>query len=144
MMKIGFIGLGIMGKPMAANLIKAGYTPYVYNRSLGPVTELTALGAVACQNAQEVAGQSGSGCFLMLPDTPDVETVLFGVNGVSTEIKPDRSWWTSFHLAHRDETVRREVENPGGGNARCPCIRRANRGRKGHPFHHGGGKGRGL
>ena len=85
-MKIGFIGLGIMGKPMAANLIKAGYTPYVYNRSLGPVTELTALGAVACQNAQEVAGQSEI-VFLMLPDTPDVETVLFGVNGVSAGIK---------------------------------------------------------
>ena len=86
MMKIGFIGLGIMGKPMAANLIKAGYKPYVYSRSLGPVTELAALGAIACQNAQEVAGQSEI-VFLMLPDTPDVEKVLFGADGVSSGIK---------------------------------------------------------
>jgi 2-hydroxy-3-oxopropionate reductase len=85
-MKIGFIGLGIMGKPMAANLIKAGYKPYVYSRSLGPVTELAAQGAVACQNAQEVADQSEI-VFLMLPDTPDVEKVLFGADGVSSGIK---------------------------------------------------------
>lgn len=86
-MKIGFIGLGIMGKPMAANLIKAGYTPYVHNRSRGPVTELASLGALPCQSAQEVAGQSEI-VFLMLPDTPDVEKVLFGDKGVSSGINP--------------------------------------------------------
>lgn len=85
-MKIGFIGLGIMGKPMAANLIKAGYNLYVYNRSNGPVTELAALGAAACQSAQEVAEKSEI-VILMLPDTPDVEKVLFGANGVSSGIK---------------------------------------------------------
>ncbi len=85
-MKIGFIGLGIMGKPMAVNLIKAGYTLCVYNRSRGPMTEVAALGALPSQNAQEVAGQAEI-VFLMLPDTPDVEKVLFGINGVSSGIK---------------------------------------------------------
>lgn len=83
---IGFIGLGVMGRPMAANLIKAGYTPYVYNRSPGPMAELAALGALPCRNAREVAGQSEI-VFLMLPDTPDVEKVLFGEQGVCSGIK---------------------------------------------------------
>jgi 2-hydroxy-3-oxopropionate reductase len=86
MLNIGFIGLGIMGRPMAANLIKKGYTLSVYNRSPEPMEALKALGAVPCQSAGEAAGRSDV-VILMLPDTPDVELVLFGEKGVSSGIK---------------------------------------------------------
>jgi 2-hydroxy-3-oxopropionate reductase len=87
MLRIGFIGLGIMGKPMAGHLTKAGYALYVYTRTHGSVAELVALGAIPCKNSKEVAERSEI-VFLMLPDTPDVEEVLFGVDGVSSGIKP--------------------------------------------------------
>ena len=80
MSNIGFIGLGIMGKPMAANLIKGGHTLYLQSRS-GVPQELTASGGIACDSARKVAQQSEI-IILMLPDTPDVEKVLFGPEGV--------------------------------------------------------------
>ena len=81
MSKIGFIGLGIMGKPMAANLIKGGHTLYATSRS-GVSQELTAAGATSCATAKEVA-QKADIIITMVPDTPDVEKVLFGANGVA-------------------------------------------------------------
>ena len=81
MSNIGFIGLGIMGKPMALNLIKGGHTLFLASRS-GVAKELTDAGGKACANAKEVAQQSAI-VITMVPDTPDVEKVLFGVNGVS-------------------------------------------------------------
>ena len=81
MSNIGFIGLGIMGKPMAANLIKAGHQLFLNSRR-GVPPELTAAGGIACDSAKQVAERSEI-IILMLPDTPDVEKVLFGPNGVS-------------------------------------------------------------
>jgi len=81
MAKLGFIGLGIMGKPMADHLLAAGHTVHVYNRSSGPVRELASKGAVACSSSKEVA-QKSDVIFIMVPDTPDVEAVLFGKDGV--------------------------------------------------------------
>ena len=81
MSNIGFIGLGIMGKPMALNLIKGGHTLYLQSRS-GVPQELTAAGGLACASAKEVA-QKSDVVITMLPDTPDVEKVLFGTNGVA-------------------------------------------------------------
>src|SRR5262247_2848165 len=81
MSNIGFIGLGIMGKPMASNLIKGGHTLYLNSRS-GVPQELTAAGGQACSNAKEVA-QKADIIITMVPDTPDVEKVLFGSNGVA-------------------------------------------------------------
>jgi len=81
MTNVGFIGLGIMGKPMAANLIKGGHTLYLHSRS-GVAPELTAAGGKTCANAKEVAQKSDI-IILMLPDTADVEKVLFGANGVA-------------------------------------------------------------
>jgi 2-hydroxy-3-oxopropionate reductase len=82
MRKLGFIGLGIMGSPMAAHLIKAGHTLFV--TTLGSVpAALTDAGATACATAQEVT-QKADIIFLMLPDTPDVNKVLFGDNGVAS------------------------------------------------------------
>jgi len=81
MSNIGFVGLGIMGKPMAANLIKGGHTLHLHSRS-GVPQELTAAGGIACDSAKTVAQKSDI-VILMVPDTPDVERVLFGNNGVA-------------------------------------------------------------
>src|SRR5688572_9499841 len=79
--KIGFIGLGIMGKPMVRNLLKPGCSPVVYNRSPSSIEELAGEGAVAAGSAKEVAEQSNL-IILMLPDTPDVEAVVHDPGGV--------------------------------------------------------------
>lgn len=79
--KIGFIGLGIMGKPMVRNLLKAGYTPIVYNRSQSSINEMVAEGATSANSVKEVTEKSDV-VITMLPDTPDVEAVILGENGV--------------------------------------------------------------
>ncbi|MFH5183896.1 2-hydroxy-3-oxopropionate reductase [Paenibacillus sp. TAB 01] len=80
-MEIGFIGLGIMGKPMAKHLIASGYRLHVYNRSVRPVEELAALGAKAQPNPRRVAEASDL-ILTMLPDSPQVEEVILGKDGV--------------------------------------------------------------
>lgn len=81
MAKIGFIGLGIMGKPMSKNLIKAGYELVVYNRSQDAVTELVAEGAQAADTPKAVAELTDI-IITMLPNSPQVREVVLGVNGV--------------------------------------------------------------
>jgi len=78
---IGFIGLGIMGKPMAKNLIEAGYRLVVYNRSQPVIAELVSLGAKSADSSEKVARQSEI-VITMLPNSPDVESVVLGENGV--------------------------------------------------------------
>jgi len=80
-MKLGFIGLGIMGTPMAGHLRAAGHELFVTTRRTPPQALLDA-GAVACKTAADVARQADI-VFLMVPDTPDVEKVLFGKDGVA-------------------------------------------------------------
>lgn len=81
-MKIGFIGLGIMGAPMAGHLIAGGHQAFVQTRSKVPAVLIEA-GATACATAAEVAA-TAEVIFLMVPDTPDVEKVLFGMGGVAS------------------------------------------------------------
>jgi 2-hydroxy-3-oxopropionate reductase len=81
MERIGFIGLGIMGKPMARNLIKAGYHLVLHNRSREPIKELASEGAMPASSPKEVAGNSDV-VITMLPDSPDVEEVVLGPQGV--------------------------------------------------------------
>ncbi|MBN1286368.1 MAG: NAD-binding protein [Anaerolineae bacterium] len=81
MTRIGYIGLGLMGAPMARNLMKAGYTLTVHNRSRAIVDELAAEGATPAASPREVAGQSDF-VFTNLPDSPDVEQVVLGPGGV--------------------------------------------------------------
>ncbi|MCB1886331.1 MAG: 2-hydroxy-3-oxopropionate reductase [Rhodocyclaceae bacterium] len=81
---IGFIGLGIMGRPMAGHLLAAGHPAYLHSRS-GVPEDLTGAGGVACQSAAEVARQADI-VIVMVPDTPDVERVLFGEGGVAEGI----------------------------------------------------------
>jgi 2-hydroxy-3-oxopropionate reductase len=78
---IGFIGLGIMGKPMARNLMKAGYSLVMHNRSRAAVDELSKEGAQAAASSKEVAARSEV-LITMLPDSPDVELVYLGEQGV--------------------------------------------------------------
>ncbi|GCL61011.1 2-hydroxy-3-oxopropionate reductase [Rubrivivax pictus] len=80
-MNVGFIGLGIMGTPMALHLLNAGHQLFVTTRSKLPEA-VAATSAVRCANAAEVARQAEV-VFLMVPDTPDVEQVLFGAGGVA-------------------------------------------------------------
>src|SRR6266568_710175 len=77
---VGFIGLGIMGRPMARNLIKAGYPLVVHNRSRAAVDELVGAGAKSATSPREVAGQCDV-LITMLPNSPDVEVVALGKNG---------------------------------------------------------------
>ncbi len=81
-LSLGFIGLGIMGTPMAGHLLKAGHRLHVHTRSKLPAA-LTDAGAVACASAREVA-RAADIVFTMVPDTPDVEAVLFGETGVAS------------------------------------------------------------
>jgi 2-hydroxy-3-oxopropionate reductase len=84
---VGFIGLGLMGRPMSRRLLAAGHPLAVANRSRPSVDELVAEGATACSSPAEVAGRSEV-IFTMLPDAPDVEKVVFGPGGLADSMKP--------------------------------------------------------
>ena len=86
-MKVGFIGLGIMGKPMSKNLLKAGYELVVCNRSQASVEELVSLGATRAANGAEVAEQC-SVIITMLPNSPHVRQVVLGEGGIIETAKP--------------------------------------------------------
>jgi len=79
--RIGFIGLGIMGKPMAKNLLQAGFPLIVHNRSRAKVDELVKEGAAGASSAKEVASSTDV-VITMLPNSPDVELVSLGANGI--------------------------------------------------------------
>jgi 2-hydroxy-3-oxopropionate reductase len=80
-MRIGFIGLGIMGRPMASNLLKAGFRVVVHSRTHSKVDALVALGAEAGISPRDVAAHSDI-VITMVPDTPDVRHVMLGADGV--------------------------------------------------------------
>ena len=86
-MKIGFIGLGIMGRPMAANLIKAGHTLFLKSGSRPVSSDLIEAGGLACDSGAAVAEQAEV-VITMVPDTPQVEAVLFGAGGVAEGLRP--------------------------------------------------------
>jgi 2-hydroxy-3-oxopropionate reductase len=87
-MMIGFIGLGIMGKPMAKNLLKAGYSLTVNDLNKGAVEEVVAAGAKALPSAKEVAAVSDV-IITMLPNSPHVKEVVLGKGGVIEGAKPN-------------------------------------------------------
>ena len=88
MSKIGFIGLGIMGRPMAGHLLDAGHEIFTVEHSTPLPSELKEKGASVCANPKEVAAKSDV-VITMVPDTPDVELVLFGEEGVIHGLKKD-------------------------------------------------------
>lgn len=85
--RIGFIGLGIMGRPMALNLKRAGLELAVYARRQGSMEPLEEVGAVSCTSPAEVARRSDI-CFTMVSDTPDVEQVILGPGGIVEGASP--------------------------------------------------------
>jgi 2-hydroxy-3-oxopropionate reductase len=85
--RIGFVGLGIMGKPMVRNLLKAGYPVKVYDCRAEPIEELVANGAAAAQSGKEVARDSDV-IITMLPDGPDVEGAVMGTDGILAACRP--------------------------------------------------------
>lgn len=87
MKRIGFIGLGIMGKPMAKNLIKAGYSLTVYTLEAEAIAELVAMGAKGAANNREVAENSDI-VFTMVPNSPQVRQAVLGENGALEGMKP--------------------------------------------------------
>jgi D-amino peptidase len=84
---IGFIGLGLMGRPMAHNVLKAGFPLIVHSRSAPPVDELVAAGARRAESPAGIA-RHATRIITMLPDTPDVERVLEGADGVFGAVQP--------------------------------------------------------
>jgi 2-hydroxy-3-oxopropionate reductase len=85
--RIGFIGLGVMGKPMARNLLNRGFSLVVHNRSRAAVDELASLGATPASSPAEIARQARV-ILTMVPDSPDVEAVLEGTDGVFSALQP--------------------------------------------------------
>ena len=90
MSDLGFVGLGVMGRPMAANLMKGGHTLWLHSRS-GVPRELVDAGGRACSSAAEVA-QRAEVVFAIVPDTPDVERVLFGPGGAASALGPGKTF----------------------------------------------------
>ena len=86
-MKLGFIGLGIMGKPMAKNLVKAGHELVVFDFNQDAVNELVAAGATAAKNNADLASQVDT-IITMVPNSPHVRAAMFGENGVTETAKP--------------------------------------------------------
>jgi 3-hydroxyisobutyrate dehydrogenase len=85
--RVGFIGLGIMGMPMARNLIKAGFEVIVYNRTISKAERLAAEGAVKADSVKALSGICPA-IITMVSDTPDVESIILGDGGVLSNIKP--------------------------------------------------------
>lgn len=89
-MKVGFIGLGIMGKPMAKNLVKAGHEVTVFDFKQASIDELVSVGAKTAKNNKEVAEKSDV-IITMVPNSPNVEAALFGENGVAEGIEAGKT-----------------------------------------------------
>jgi len=87
-MKIGFVGLGIMGRPMAHNLMKGGHELYVYGKRTVPAEIRD--GATVCDTLKAVA-EAAEVIVIMVPDTPDVRDVLFSAHGVAAGLKPGKT-----------------------------------------------------
>lgn len=109
--RIGYIGLGLMGKSIARNILRAGFPVTVHNRSRAAVEELKAQGAAAAESPQEVAEASDI-VFTNLPDTPDVEQVVLGAGGVIEAARPGAVFVDNSTI--KPESARRIAAALGG------------------------------
>ena len=116
MLRVGYIGLGLMGKPMARNILKAGFPLVVHNRSRGPVDELVALGAQAAHSPAEVAAQVDV-VITNLPDSPDVEQVALGPQGIIEGAHPGLIFID--HSTIKPETARHIAQVLGAQGVLC-------------------------
>ena len=119
MKRIGFIGLGIMGKPMALNLIRAGYSLVVYDINPKPLEELRQAGAEVASSGKEVAEKT-SVIITMLPNSPHVKEAVFGENGIIEGIQKDAI------LVDMSSIAPARQRNCGGYQQKgCPFVGRA-------------------
>jgi 2-hydroxy-3-oxopropionate reductase len=112
-LRVGYIGLGLMGKPMALNLLKAGYGLTVHNRSRAAVDALVAEGAEGVRSPREVA-EASEVIFTNLPDSPDVEEVVLGAGGIIEGAGPGSIYIDNSTI--KPETARKiaaELESKG-------------------------------
>jgi len=116
MLRVGYIGLGLMGKPMARNILKAGFPLVVHNRSRGPVDELVALGAQAASSPAEVAARVDI-VITNLPDSPDVEQVALGPQGIIAAARPGLIFID--HSTIKPETARHIAQVLGEKGVLC-------------------------
>ena len=114
--KIGFIGVGIMGKPMAKHLLKNGYPLVVHDINLEAVKDLVAEGAQEAKTPKEVA-ESSQVIITMLPDSPDVELVALGTNGLIEGVSEDQIYIDMSTIA--PSTTIRVAEVLGEKGIRC-------------------------
>ena len=133
MLKIGYIGLGLMGKSMARNILKAGFPLWVHNRSQAAVDELTGEGAIHANTPREMAAQVDV-IFTNLPDSPDVELVALGPDGIlagahpglifvdNSTIKPATSRLVSARLAEKGVLSLDAPVSGGGIGARNATL----------------------
>ena len=119
-MKVGFIGLGIMGEPMAGHLIKGGHKLYLRTRRQAPA-DLVAAGGTACGSPAEVAERADV-IITMVPDTPDVEKVLFGPDGVVEGLYRQDDRRHELDLAYCDQGVCQADQRARLRLSRCPGI----------------------
>ena len=103
---LGFIGLGIMGKPMAKNLLKAGFPMVAFDLNKNAVEDVVSAGALAASSSKEVAGRADV-IITMLPDSPDVKQVILGKEGVLEGIK---SGSTVIDMSSINPLVSQEIE----------------------------------
>ena len=136
MTKIGFIGLGIMGRPMADHLLEGGHELFVHTRR-APPKELIDKGAVACANGKEV-GQKAEVIITMVPDTPDVEAVLFGAGGVAEGLSKGKVVVDMSSISpDRHQGVRQKGQRTRLRISRRSGFRRRGRRQGGESHHHG-------
>ena len=107
---VGFIGLGIMGKPMVRNLLRAGYAVTVHDVVAAPVEELVAEGATSAPTPRDVAASTDL-LITMLPDSPDVETVYLGPEGALTAVRPG---WLAIDMSSISPRVARDLAARAG------------------------------
>jgi 2-hydroxy-3-oxopropionate reductase len=118
--QIGFIGLGVMGKPMARHLVAAGHHLTVHNRSRASVDELVGAGAAAANSPADVA-RASSIVITMLPDTPDVERVVGGEHGVLAGMRPGTVLIDMSSISPAaTERLARQVAERGGAMLDAP------------------------
>ena len=127
MAKLGFIGLGIMGTPMAANLQAGGHKLYLHSHK-NPSGALIEGGATVCTSAEEVAKRADI-IFIMVPDTPDVSDVLFSEQGVAKGLSPGKIVVDMSSIAYLVTVIaladkRRAVGNIRPGQHCVMCGRR--------------------
>ena len=146
MTKVGFIGLGLIGKPMCMNLVKKGFDVTCWNRTASKMEDVVAAGAKPAGSAREAA-EGNEFTVTMVNDSPDVEEVILGGErrhgGGQSRIGGHRH---EHDIANGYEGTRVQAGREGCPHAGRPGERRHNRGGERHAFHHGwrGGRGAGT